>query len=57
MQLRDRRALLPPRCQECHFVAVCNGNFRSRAESATGDVWGADPLCYLREDEICGEPV
>ena len=56
-QLRDRRALLPPRCQDCRFVAVCNGNFRSRAESATGDVWGDDPLCYLREDEICGAPV
>src|SRR5690606_8903929 len=39
-ELRDREARLPERCQSCRFLPLCNGNFRSRAESATGDVWG-----------------
>lgn len=52
VQLRDRRAALPERCQRCRFLALCNGNFRSRAEAATGDPWGADPLCYLSDEEI-----
>jgi len=51
-QLRDRTALLPARCRRCAFLDVCNGNFRSRAESTTGDTWGMDPLCYLSEDEV-----
>ena len=51
-QLRDRTALLPKRCRRCAFLDVCNGNFRSRAESATGDPWGMDPLCYLTNDEV-----
>lgn len=51
-QLRDRRQLLPERCQSCAFLDVCNGNFRSRAEATTGDVWGMDPLCYLSDEEV-----
>jgi radical SAM protein with 4Fe4S-binding SPASM domain len=50
--LRDRHALLPARCQACRFVAVCNGNLRTRAEAATGDWLGSDPSCYLRDSEI-----
>jgi radical SAM protein with 4Fe4S-binding SPASM domain len=50
--LRDRRSRLPARCQGCRFVAICNGNFRARAYAATGDWWGADPGCYLTDDEI-----
>jgi radical SAM protein with 4Fe4S-binding SPASM domain len=49
--LRDRRALLTERCRACGFVDICNGNLRVRAEAATGDLWGADPACYLRDDE------
>jgi radical SAM protein with 4Fe4S-binding SPASM domain len=50
--LRDRRDHLPARCQDCRFVGLCNGNLRTRAESATGDWLGFDPSCYLRDDEI-----
>lgn len=51
-ELRDRQERLPERCRECAFLDVCNGNFRSRAEATTGDVWGMDPLCYLTDDEV-----
>ncbi len=50
--LRDRRSSLPQRCQACRFVDVCNGNLRTRAESATGDWLGQDPSCYLTDAEI-----
>ena len=50
--LRDRRASLPERCQSCRFVDVCNGNLRTRAESATGDWLGLDPSCYLTDAEV-----
>ena len=50
--LRDRTSLLPARCQGCRFLDLCNGNFRSRAEATTGDIWGEDPLCYLTDAEI-----
>lgn len=49
--LRERRTLLPDRCRGCRFLTICNGNLRSRAEAATGDPWGMDPLCYLTEEE------
>ena len=51
-QLRNRTELLPERCQQCAFLDVCNGNFRSRAEATTGQLWGMDPLCYLTDDEV-----
>jgi radical SAM protein with 4Fe4S-binding SPASM domain len=51
-QLRDRAAALPQRCQDCRFLNLCNGNLRTRAESATGDWLGRDPSCYLNEYEI-----
>jgi radical SAM protein with 4Fe4S-binding SPASM domain len=50
--LRDRRARLPARCRGCRFLDICNGNLRARAFAATGDWWGADPGCYLTDDEI-----
>lgn len=50
--LRDRQAHLPPRCQACRYLAVCNGNLRTRAEAATGDWLGEDPSCYLTDAEI-----
>lgn len=50
--MRRRPEALPPRCRQCRFVELCNGNFRARAQAATGDWWGADPACYLRDDEI-----
>jgi radical SAM protein with 4Fe4S-binding SPASM domain len=50
--LRDRKGRLPERCRGCRFLDVCNGNLRTRAESATGDWMGIDPSCYLTAAEM-----
>lgn len=50
--LKDRSTYLPGRCRGCRFLAMCNGNLRSRAEYATGDFLGMDPSCYLTDAEI-----
>ncbi len=55
--LRNRKALLKGRCSRCRWLSVCNGNFRARAEAATGDYWESDPGCYLLDSEIAGEVV
>jgi len=50
--LRIRKELLQGRCATCKWLPVCNGNFRARAEAATGDYWQSDPGCYLLDEEI-----
>ena len=50
--LRDRKPLLHGRCPQCRWLDVCNGNFRARAETPAGDLWGDDPACYLTDEEI-----
>lgn len=50
--LKDRKPLLKGRCGACQYLAICNGNFRTRAEAMTGDFWEADPACYLTDEEI-----
>ena len=50
--LKDRKRLLKGRCARCRFLDMCNGNFRARAEQATGDYWESDPACYLTDEEI-----
>jgi radical SAM protein with 4Fe4S-binding SPASM domain len=50
--LRDRKPLLQGRCADCRFLSFCNGNFRTRAEAVTGDLWASDPACYLTDEEI-----
>jgi len=50
--LKDRKGLLKGRCGICKWLNVCNGNFRARAEAATGDFWESDPACYLTDEEI-----
>ncbi len=52
--LKDRKALLEGRCSTCRFLEICNGNFRVRAEAASGRVWATDPACYLTDQEIDG---
>ena len=47
-----RRPLIKGRCGKCQFFDICNGNFRARANYATGDLWESDPACYLTDDEI-----
>lgn len=51
-RLKDKRPFLTGRCSKCRWIDVCGGNFRVRAESATGDLWGCDPACYLTDEEI-----
>lgn len=43
---------LKGRCGKCSFKDICGGNFRARAEAVTGDIWEADPACYLTDEEI-----
>lgn len=50
--LKDRKPLLKGRCASCKWLSMCNGNFRARAEAATGDFWQSDPACYLTDAEI-----
>jgi radical SAM protein with 4Fe4S-binding SPASM domain len=50
--LRDRKPLLRGRCATCQWLSCCNGNFRARAEAATGDYWQSDPGCYLLDSEV-----
>jgi radical SAM protein with 4Fe4S-binding SPASM domain len=54
LALRDRANHLPEQCRGCRFLDVCNGNLRTRAESATGDWMGVDPSCYLTIEEARG---
>lgn len=51
-QLRNRQHHLTQPCHDCRWLAMCNGNLRVRAETATGNPWGFDPACYLSPDEI-----
>ncbi len=50
--LRNRKPLLRGRCSKCRYLSFCNGNFRTRAEAVTGDIWESDPACYLTDEEI-----
>jgi radical SAM protein with 4Fe4S-binding SPASM domain len=51
-KLKDKRPHVTGRCAECRWLDVCGGNFRVRAEAATGDLWAPDPACYLTDEEI-----
>jgi 12,18-didecarboxysiroheme deacetylase len=50
--LKDKRPFVKGRCATCRWLDVCGGNFRVRAEAATGDLWACDPACYLTDQEI-----
>ncbi|MBX6423514.1 12,18-didecarboxysiroheme deacetylase [Thermosulfurimonas sp. F29] len=51
-KLKEKKKWVKGRCARCRFLEVCAGNFRVRAEAATGDVWAPDPACYLTDEEI-----
>jgi 12,18-didecarboxysiroheme deacetylase len=53
-KLKDKKRYVTGRCAECRWLDVCGGNFRARAEAATGDIWAPDPACYLTDNEIGG---
>jgi len=50
-KLRNKPAHLHGRCGRCGYNSICGG-CRIRAEKVHGDVWGADPACYLTDEEI-----
>ncbi len=50
-RLRQRPRRVGGRCGSCVWVDVCNGGSRARA-AGSGNIWGADPGCYLTEEEI-----
>ncbi|MBI2094246.1 MAG: radical SAM protein [Candidatus Omnitrophica bacterium] len=54
--LRNRLPLLKGRCGACQWQRMCGGSFRVRALQTTGDVWAADPACYLSDEEIAVVP-
>jgi len=51
-RLKDKKRYVRGRCTACRWLDICGGNFRVRAEAATGDLWGPDPACYLTDEEI-----
>jgi Fe-coproporphyrin III synthase len=51
--LRDKQAHVKGRCGACERRSICGG-CRIRAEAVTGDMWEADPACYLTDEEIRG---
>lgn len=52
--LKDKKTNIKGRCASCRWLDICAGNFRVRAEAATGDLWAPDPACYLTDQEISG---
>ncbi len=53
-KLKEKKNFVKGRCSTCKWLDICAGNFRVRAEAVTGDIWGADPACYLTDEEISG---
>jgi 12,18-didecarboxysiroheme deacetylase len=51
-KLKQKKRFVKGRCAACRYLELCGGNFRVRAEAVTGDVWAADPACYLTDEEI-----
>lgn len=51
-ELRHKKDHLNKRCRNCKWLDICGGNLRARAYMTTGDLWGHDPACYLKDDEI-----
>ncbi len=49
--LKQMQSRLTGRCGSCTYKAYCGG-CRIRAEVMHGDTWGADPTCYLSDEEI-----
>jgi len=52
VRLKDKKRYVKGRCASCRWLDICGGNFRVRAEAATGNLWASDPACYLTDEEI-----
>ena len=51
-QLKNKKAYVKGRCENCKWLDICSGNFRVRSEAKEGDLWAPDPACYLTDEEI-----
>ena len=51
-RLKEKKKYVTGRCAKCRWLDICGGNFRVRAEAASGDLWASDPACYLTDEEI-----
>jgi 12,18-didecarboxysiroheme deacetylase len=51
-KLKEKKKFVKGRCAKCSWLNICGGNFRVRAEAASGDIWAEDPQCYLSDEEI-----
>jgi len=51
-KLKEKKKHVKGRCAKCKWLDTCAGNFRVRAEAVTGDIWAAEPACYLTDEEI-----
>lgn len=51
----QRQKLMHGPCANCKWFSICGGGFRTRAAFANGDLWGSDPACYLKAEEISAE--
>jgi len=50
--LRNKEKNVKGRCQTCHYLGVCKGGLRVRAEAVSGDIWAEEPACHLTDEEI-----
>ncbi|MBI5683203.1 MAG: radical SAM protein [Deltaproteobacteria bacterium] len=50
--LKNKTKMVKGRCKACHYLDICGGNYRVRAEVIHSDVWAEDPGCYLTDEEI-----
>lgn len=48
----ERKERMTGPCGRCQWFKICGGGFRTRAAFANDDLWGSDPGCYLREEDI-----
>ncbi len=51
-KLKEKKKYVQGRCASCRWLDLCAGNLRVRAEALTGNIWAADPACYLTAEEI-----
>lgn len=51
-KLKEKKKYVQGRCASCRWLDLCAGNLRVRAEAVTGNIWAADPACYLTDEEI-----
>lgn len=46
-RLREMPRKIGGICENCEYLAICNGGSRSRANAIYDDLWAEDPSCYL----------